>query len=133
MKLLLMVMAILEAPAGLVLLIVPVIGVSKLLGTPLDTPGGLVMARVAGAALVSLAIACWQLRNGERGSASTSLIQAMLVYNIGAAAVLIYAGLRLKLQSDFLWPATLLHQGLALWCLITLWFTRRKAVLAATH
>ena len=133
MKLLLMVMAILEAIAGLVLLVVPAIGVSKLLGTPLDTPGGLVMARVAGAALVSLGVACWQLRNGERGSASTNLIQAMLVYNVGAAAVLIYAGLRLKLQSDFLWPATLLHQGLSLWCLITLWFTRRKAVLAATH
>ena len=97
-----------------------------LLGVPLDTPGGLVAGRIAGAALLSLGVVCWQVRNGERGSAATGVVSAMLFYNAAAAAILVYAGVRLKLQSTLLWPAIVVHQVLALWCLVNLWFTRRK-------
>ena len=126
MKLLLIIAAVVEAGAGLTLLLMPIVATSALLGTPLDTPTGLVAARIAGAALVALAIACWQARNGERGSPATGVVQAMLFYNFAAAMVLVYAGIRLDLRSALLWPAIVLHLGLGVGCLTNLWFTRRK-------
>jgi hypothetical protein len=126
MKLLLIIAAVIEAVAGLGLLIVPTVAVSALLGVPLDTPTGLVAGRIAGAALVGLAIACWQARNGERGSPATGVVQAMSFYNFAAAMVLVYAGIRLDLRSALLWPAIVLHLGLGAWCVLMLWFTRRK-------
>lgn len=126
MKLLLIVMAILEAATGLVLFIMPAVTISLLLGVPLDTAGGLVAGRIAGAALVSLGIACWQARNGERGSAATGLIAAMLFYNAATVAIIVHAGFRLKVQSALMWPALVVHLVLALGCLINLWITRRK-------
>ena len=126
MKLLLNITAILEAVTGLGLLVIPSAVVTLLVGVPLDTPAGLVAGRIAGAALIALAVACWQARNGERGSPSTGVVQAMLFYNFAATAVLAYAGTRLELRSRLLWPAILLHLGLGAWCLLNLWFTRRK-------
>jgi riboflavin transporter FmnP len=126
MKLLLIIASVVEAGAGLTLLLMPIVATSALLGTPLDTPTGLVAARIAGAALVALAIACWQARNGERGSPATGVVQAMLFYNFVAAIVLVYAGIRLDLRSAMLWPAIVLHLGLGAGCLTNLWFTRRK-------
>ena len=126
MKLLLIIAAVIEAIAGLALLLTPTVAVSALLGTPLGTPTGLVAARIAGAALASLAIACWQARNGERGSPATGVVEAMSFYNFAAAMVLVYAGIRLDLRSALLWPTILLHLGLGAWCILKLWFTRRK-------
>jgi hypothetical protein len=126
MKLLLMISALLEATIGVVLFLVPSVAVSQLLGVPLDTPGGLVAGRVAGAALIGLAIACWQARNGERGSPVSGVVKAMLFYNFAAALVLVYAGIRLELSSALLWPAIVLHLCLGAWCVLNLRFTRRK-------
>jgi hypothetical protein len=126
MKLLLIIAALLEAVTGLTLLLIPTVAVSALLGAPLDTGTGLVAARIAGAALVALAIACWQARNGERGSPATGVVEAMLFYNFAAAMVLVYAGIRLDLRSALLWPAIVLHFCLGIWCASNLWFSRRK-------
>jgi hypothetical protein len=126
MKLLLIIAAVIEASAGLALIILPTVAVSLLLGVPLDTPAGLVAGRIAGAALVALAIACWQARNGERGGPSTGVVEAMLFYNFVATILLVYAGTRLDLHSALLWPAIALHFCLGVWCLLNLWFTHRK-------
>lgn len=126
MKLLLTIVAVAEAVTGLALVVMPTVAISTLLGVPLDTPVGLVAARVAGAALFALAITCWQARNGERGSPATGVLEAMLFYNFAAMAVLVYAGIRLGLRSGLLWPTIVLHFGLGSWCLLNLWFTRRK-------
>ena len=126
MKLLLIISAVLEGAVGLALLIIPTVVISMLLGVPLDTPAGLVAARLAGAALVALAIACWQARNGERGSPATGVVQAMLFYNLAATMVLVYGGIRLELSSALLWPTIVLHVGLVIWCGSNFWFTRRK-------
>jgi hypothetical protein len=77
MKLLLIIASVIEVGAGLALLLIPTVSVSALLGIPLDTPNGLVAGRIAGAALVGLAIACWQARNGERGNSATGVVEAM--------------------------------------------------------
>ena len=128
MKLLLIIAAAVEAPGGLILLLLPSVATSALLGTPLDTPAGLVAARIAGAALVALAIACWQARNGERGSPARGVVEAILFYNFAATAVLVYAGIRLNLRSALLWPVIVLHLGLGVWCLLNLRLTRRKTI-----
>lgn len=125
MKLLLIIAAAIEAVAGLALLLIPSLAVSALLGVPMDTPTGSVAARIAGAALVALAIACWQARNGERGSPATGVVGAMSFYNFTAAMVLVYAGIRLELRSGLLWPAIVLHFCLGVWCVSHLWFSRR--------
>ena len=126
MRLLLIIAAVLEAGAGLALLLMPTVAVSMLLGAPLDTPTGLVAARVAGAALVALAVACWRARNGDRGSPAAGVVEAMLVYNFAATVVLVYAGLRLEMNGSLLWPAIVLHLCLGGWCILNRWFTRRK-------
>ena len=128
MKLLLIIAAVLEGATGLALLLKPAMAVSLLLGAPLDTPTGLVAGRVGGAALVALAIACWQARNGERGSPATGVVEAMLVYNFASATVLVYAGLRLDLHGVLLWPAIVLHLCLGVWCVLNRWFTRRETI-----
>jgi hypothetical protein len=126
MKLLLIIAAVIEVVAGLALLLIPTFSVSALLGAPLDTATGLAATRIAGAALVALAIACWQARNGERGSPATGVVEAMSFYNFAAAMVLVYAGIRLDLRSALLWPAIVLHLCLGVWCVSILWFSRRK-------
>ena len=126
MKLLLIIAAVIEAGAGLALLLIPTVAVSTLLGSPLDTSTGLVAGRIAGAALVALAIACWQARNGERGRPMMGILEAMSFYNFAAATVLVYAAIRLDLRSALLWPAIVLHLSLGVWCVSNLWFSRRK-------
>src|SRR4029434_160241 len=120
MKLLLIIAAAIEAVTGLSLLLIPTVTVSMLLGAPLDTATGLVAGRIAGAALVALAIACWQATNSERGRAATGVIEAMSFYNFAAAIVLVYACIRLELRSALLWPAIVLHLGLGAWCVLKL-------------
>jgi hypothetical protein len=126
MKPLLIIAAALEAVTGLSLLLIPAVTVSMLLGSPLDTPTGLVAARITGAALVAIAIACWQARNGDRGSPATGVIEAMSFYNFAAAMVLVYAAIRLELHSALLWPAIVLHLGLGAWCVLNLVYSRRN-------
>jgi len=119
-KHLFIVTAVIEAATGVALLLSPPLPVSLLLGASLDTPGGLVSGRVAGAALLSLGVACWLARNDEESRAATGLIAAMLLYNTAVAEVLVYAGIGLRLTGIGLWPAVLLHAGLVVWCLACL-------------
>src|ERR1044072_9530109 len=117
MKLLLIVMAIIEAPAGIALLVMPAAAVSMLLGVPLDTPAGLVVGRIAGAALVALGLSCWGARQDEHNRAAKGIVSAMLLYNITAVVVLALAGLGWRLFGFGLWPVVVLHALMAAWCL----------------
>lgn len=120
-------MAVLEGIVGLGLLLVPVLVISTLLNTPLDTPGGLIAARLASAAIIALAISCWQARDAERNGAALGIVLAMVFYNIAAAGLLAYGGVRLGLQSIFIWPTIVLHSALALWCGSLIWLTTRRS------
>lgn len=108
--------ALLGAATGIALMVAPAPPVKLLVGAALDTTGGLIVARVAGAALLALGFGCLLARSDARSQAARGLVAAMLFYNLAALAVLIYAGLGLKLSGVGLWPAVLLHLTLAVWC-----------------
>ena len=119
MRKLLAVTAWVEVSTGVALIAAPGPVVSLLAGAVLDTAGWLV-ARVAGAALLALGLACWLARNDGRRPATLGLVAAMLLYNLMAAALLVHAGISLQLTAIGLWPAVALHVALALWCVICL-------------
>lgn len=120
MKMLLASSAMIEAAAGLALLACPSIAAGLLLGGPLESPVSLTVARVGGAGLLALGIACWQMRRETPSLTARGMISAMTVYNIGAMVLLAYAGLGYQLHGAALWPAVMLHAAMTVWCLASL-------------
>lgn len=96
----------------------PSLTVSVLLGASLTEPAGLLLGRLGGVSLISLALGCWLAKN-ERNS-SVVMIRAMILYNTGAIALLVYAALIENFSGAGLWPAVLMHVGLLAWCLRSL-------------
>jgi len=90
--------ALAEAATGLALLVAPSLVGSLLLGDELAGIAATV-ARVAGIALIALAIACWP---------GPPLI-GMLIYSAAIALYLGYGGLVGSLTGILLWPAVGLH------------------------
>jgi hypothetical protein len=122
---LLMVTALAETATGAMLLVTPQLVIAFLLGASLDAPAALVVARIAGAALLSLGCACWLARNDGPNRAVAGLIAAMLLYNSVAVAVLANAGAGARLVGVLTWPAVALHAALAIWCIACLRSGRR--------
>jgi hypothetical protein len=90
--------AVAEAATGLALLIVPSLVGRLLLGEEL-TGIAIPVARVAGIALIALAVACWP---------GPPLV-GMLIYSAVVTLYLVYVGLADGLTGIFLWPAVALH------------------------
>jgi hypothetical protein len=120
MKSLLLVTAVFEAGIGLGLLAAPSVVAQLLLGATLDAPAALTVARVAGAALFALGVACWLAAFDPQSCAARGVVSAMVLYNIGAAVVLGAAGIRSQRVGVGLWPAVLLHTAMTIWCVTTL-------------
>jgi hypothetical protein len=116
MKILLSVTALLEAATGFALAASPSLLVSLLIGSPLDTRSGSLVGRLAGIALLTLALVCWLARNDQHAGP----VAAMLFYNVAVAILLAYARLGLGLSGIGLWPTVALHAALALWCIACL-------------
>jgi hypothetical protein len=113
---LLIVSAATETGAGLALLVCPAVIAGVLVGGLPDAPEALLVARITGVALLALALACWLARNDGASRAGRAVIAAMLVYNSGATAVLAFSSLGQGMFGPGLWPAVVLHAGLAIWC-----------------
>jgi hypothetical protein len=91
-----------------------------LLGSPLDTPSAPTVARLAGAALLSLGLACWLARR-DTSRAAKGLVSAMVLYNLGAVLILGATGIRSPQPVGIaLWPAVVLHAGMTVWCFTAL-------------
>ena len=120
MKSLLMTTAVLEAGAGAALICLPLLFTTLLLGVPLTVPEAVVVARVGGAGLLALGVACWLARVDAHSRAAKALVAGILVYNAGAVIALGYAGAALQQIGIVLWPAVVLHVAMAGWCILCL-------------
>jgi hypothetical protein len=98
MKWALVVAAVGEAVTGVALLIVPSLVGRLLLGEELSGVAAPV-ARVAGIALIGLAVACWP----------GPPLLGMLAYSAAVALYLAYLGIAGGLNGILLWPAVVLH------------------------
>jgi hypothetical protein len=117
---LLRISAMLEGTVALVFLFDPSLPVWALFGQPLDAAPTQLAARIAGAALLSLAMACWWAGADSASRAASSLVAALLVYDLLAIFLLLHARMVLTLSGIGLWPAVVLHAALALWCMAAL-------------
>ncbi|MBB3527188.1 hypothetical protein [Rhizobium sp. BK456] len=115
-RLLFSVTGVVEAATGLALLIAPALLVQALLGAAPDTPAGMTAGRVAGAAVLSLAVACWLARDDLAGKAAKGLVTAMLFYNFGVVAILILGLIRHGIAGIAFWPVVAAHVALGVWC-----------------
>ncbi len=116
MKHLLTATAVLEVGAGLALLTAP----SLVFGPAIDTPTGSTVARIAGAALLAIGVACWLARQDGQSQAARGLVGGLVVYNALVVAALVYAGTALGLSSGGLWPAAAIHAVMTAWCVTSL-------------
>src|SRR5206468_5235299 len=107
--------AIIETATGLGLMATPSVVVRLLLGSPLDTSAAVMLARVAGAALLALGVACWLARDDTQSRAARGLVVAMLMYNIPATAVLAFAGIGVGLHGVVLWAEVILYAVIGSW------------------
>lgn len=117
MKNLLSATAAIELGAGVALLVRPDLVGSILLGEPLTGHATWTVARIGGAGLASLGLACWMTRGTAHSPSARGLLAGMLLYNVAAMVVLAYAGLADGLVGPALWPAVGLHVGMTAWCL----------------
>lgn len=88
-KTLLIVKAAVEALAGLALVTFPSLAIYFLTGQMLTEPGGYVLGRIAGVALVALGISCWLARNESQSRADLGLIGGLLFYDVGVTLILL--------------------------------------------
>jgi hypothetical protein len=120
MKRLLIVTAVIELGVGVALLCLPSATVTLLLGSGLDTPAAVALGRVAGTALFALGVACWLAQYDAQSCAARGLVSAMVLYNVGAVAILGAAGIRSQPVGIGLWPAVVLHAVMTVWCVTSL-------------
>jgi hypothetical protein len=101
--------AAIEGATGLALIAAPGLLARFLFAASLDD-GGTIMARLAGMALVSLAVACWM---GRRSYALRAGVAGMLAFNILAGAYLALLGLGETPMGPLLWPVAVVHVAMA--------------------
>jgi hypothetical protein len=108
LKLLLTLAGGLEILAGLPALITPAPLISLLLGGPVD-PIAVVLARLFGAGVFALGLACLKARDDVRSPAGLAVSIGITSYNVLAAVVLLWAAAGLNLGGLLLWAAGIGH------------------------
>jgi hypothetical protein len=109
-----------EVGMGLLLLAVPANSLRVLIGVEHASTETIFVARVAGAALAAIGVACWIGREDQLGPAQRGLIAGVLVYSTVVAGLLAYAALFLNLVGIALWPAVAVHAVLSVGCVFSL-------------
>jgi len=106
--------AVMEASAGLALLLAPTLVITLLLASPV-TDAAVAIGRWAGTALLSLGAACWWARADASSAASRALVVGMSVYN-AAVLVVVLTGSFGSPARPILLVLTLVHGAMAAWC-----------------
>jgi hypothetical protein len=120
MKILLRVTAAVEAATAIGLLLAPSWVVTVLFDRPPGTALSMLLARLVGAPLLALSMACWLAAGDSAGPAASALVFAMLLYDTTAAVLLVYGGAVVRLAGVGLWPAAIAHVALGVWCIAAL-------------
>jgi hypothetical protein len=126
-KALLTAVAVAELPAGVGLLVAPSAVVELLLGQALSLGASLVVARVAGIALVALGLACWLERSANGGRRPHGLLVGLLVYNAAVPVLLIHGYMTLATGGLAWWPVVGVHLAFAVWLVLCLRLRKRQA------
>ena len=111
LRLLLTISGCLEILAGLPALIIPRPVVSLLIGSPLDSIG-VVLARLFGAGVFALGMACLKARDDVRSPAGLAVSIGITSYNVLAAVVLLWTAAGSELGCLLLWGAGIGHTTL---------------------
>jgi hypothetical protein len=98
-----------EAVTGSVLIIHPSLFVRLLFGAGLSNAGQ-ALGRLAGFALLALALACWP---GPQ-SATRSAFRSLLAFSLLSTVYLASLGMAGELVGVLLWPAAILHAALTM-------------------
>lgn len=106
-----------EALTGLGLVVTPQLVIGLVFATTVEG-AGIIACRLAGLALIGLALACWP------GAAGNPARLGMLVYSFAAAIYLASIGIGGD-SGIMLWPAAGAHAVISL-LLMYAWFTGRK-------
>ena len=101
----------LEILAGLVALIIPAPVVSLLLGSPLDSIGA-VLARLFGAGVFALGLACLKARNDVGSPAGLAVSLGITAYNVLAGVVLLWTAAGSGFGGLLLWGTGIGHAAL---------------------
>jgi hypothetical protein len=117
MKKILMLSALAEAGTGAILILSPSTVVRLLFAAEI-VGAGVIICRLAGIALISLAVACWP------GIDSTRAFEGMFTYSTLAALFLISVGLKGQV-GHLLWTAVAIHAILSV-VLACAWLRERK-------
>ena len=124
LRLLLTISGGLEALVGVLTLISPVTTVSLLLGGPADRIAS-VSARLFGAGVFALGMACWKTRDDVGSPAGLAVCVGIASYNVLAAVVIIWAAAVLGLGGILLWGAGVAHAVLGAFFVTTLTASQR--------
>ena len=108
--------ALLEIGSGLVTLFLPSVAIWLLFGVNTTSPELLATGRLYGAALLAIGVACWCIRDEKASRSLRAVLCGMLTYNVGACSVLPLVAMLEGISGALLWPATLLHAALTVWC-----------------
>ena len=109
---LLTVAGVAESLVGLAFLFAPGVTTALLLGAEPDSVG-LMIARVAGVALLSLGITCWGGRADAGGAARMGTLRAITLYNAGAGLLLLIFAVMGKVGGPVVWTVGVLHVAFA--------------------
>ena len=120
---------VVEGVTGLGLIAIPGTVAKLLLGSDLPEIGA-VTARVAGIALVAVALGCWLGRKDPVGFAA---LATLLVYNALVAIYLGWLGLVGVFVGPLLWPAVIVHAVVTALLVIAIWqSTVARPVISST-
>ena len=98
----------LEIITGIALIIGPQIACRLLFAVPLNGVG-MPLGRYAGIAVLALGTACLPAATAHAGRA----VLGLLLYNVGAVILFVWIWLATTYHGFLLWPAIILHAGIA--------------------
>ena len=113
--------ALVEMATGFALMVAPAL-VARLLLSSSVLPQGIAIARIAGVALLAFGLACCQ--SPKQPGNRPEVFGAMLLYNTLIASYLAFLGVARHVDALLLWPAVVVHAGVALALLVTFARTR---------